>query len=466
MTDAPHDYKSLKALAKALGRPFGSMYALSSGNDPFVVDMPGRKDAAEWFAGFWRRFQSEQESKLHIRRIHYWLISQTALVRRPNGEFYENTEACWDALCNAGRDARYLNLIPPGSIVDRRNPDPAIFLVAESATAAEIAATRGRLARISADDLPEPVLLLPMAMVMPPVVSQRYHVEIWCEKSTMNDVLLPLGEQNSINVVTGIGEMSATRVEELMQRIQTIRRPVRIIYVSDFDPAGLGMPVSVARKIEFEIARGDDRHDIQVRWVVLTYDQCVQYRLPRTPLKPTESRAAKFEARFGEGATELDALEALYPGELRRILQREIDRYRDRNLDRRIANVAKKARKVVIPIQRRVYARHARAIAQVEADHEALIAEIDEMRERIATLQAEFERRAEPVFETIEEDLQAELPAAEDYRWPEPKEGDEDDDPLYDSNRDYLDQLARYREHQGKSEDAGFKLYDLICPGP
>jgi hypothetical protein len=55
----------------------------------------------------------------------------------------------------------------------------------------------------------------------------------------------------------------------------------------------------------------------------------------------------------------------------------------------------------------------------------------------------------------------AKLPTVDAYDWPEPEEGDEDDDPLYDSSRDYLDQIARYREHQGKSEDAGFKLMIL-----
>jgi hypothetical protein len=286
---------------------------------------------------------------------------------------------------------------------------------------------------------------------------------MWCEKSTANDVLLPLGQANAVNVITGVGEMSLTRVEELIERIRTIERPVRIIYVSDFDPAGLGMPVSVARKIEFDIRNEREAHDIQLRWIVLTHEQCVQYRLPRTPLKETERRAGRFEARFGEGATELDALEALHPGELRRILQREIDRYRDRGLARRIRNVTGKAWDDVIAAQRRVRARHAEAIAQIEADHAQLLTDIAELRERIADLQSEFKDGAQPVFDAIEADLAAELPSADDYKWPEPKDGDEDDDPLYDSSRDYLDQLARYREHQGKPEDAGFKLYDLTC---
>ena len=34
--------------------------------------------------------------------------------------------------------------------------------------------------------------------------------------------------------------------------------------------------------------------------------------------------------------------------------------------------------------------------------------------------------------------------------WPEPKEGDEDDDPLFDSARDYLTQIDSYKKFQGK----------------
>jgi hypothetical protein len=40
-------------------------------------------------------------------------------------------------------------------------------------------------------------------------------------------------------------------------------------------------------------------------------------------------------AKYGEGATELDALEALYPGVLRQILVGEIERYIDAGLDSR-----------------------------------------------------------------------------------------------------------------------------------
>jgi hypothetical protein len=73
---------------------------------------------------------------------------------------------------------------------------------------------------------------------------------------------------------------------------------------------------------------------------LLSHDQCIEYALPRTPIKELDRRAARFEARFGEGATEPDALEALHPGEIRRILVREIERYYDGDLKERIEETA------------------------------------------------------------------------------------------------------------------------------
>jgi hypothetical protein len=459
MSDA-YDYESLKVLAKKLSRRLESLYALDDRNDPFIADMPGRKLIAEWFADRWRELGGEG-SQFHMRRIHYRLISSAAPILLPNSTAYENTMSCWQLLLRAGRDARYLGLIPAGSIIDRQNPDPMIFIAGQEATEASIEVSAGLLAT-SETEVSDPTLYLPAGSVTAPVIPQRYHVEMWCEKSTMNDILVPLGEQLGVNVVTGVGEISLTRVEELIERLRAIGRPVRILYVSDFDPAGLGMPVSVARKIEFMI-RNESGHDIQLRWIVLTDGQCVHYQLPRTPLKETERRAGKFEARFGAGATELDALEAIHPGELRRILEREIRRYHDSGLQRRIRKVERKAQDDIDAVHEAVYDRHAGAIAQVKDDYRALLADIGDLRDQIADLQTEFEERAQPVFEAIEAELESELPNAEDYKWPEPKDGDEDDDPLYDSTRDYLDQLDRYHEHQGKSEGGDLVSYDLTC---
>jgi hypothetical protein len=59
---------------------------------------------------------------------------------------------------------------------------------------------------------------------------------------------------------------------QLVERALANDRPVRMLYVSDFDPSGFNMPVAAARKVEF-LNREYDL-DIQLRPVVLTHDQC------------------------------------------------------------------------------------------------------------------------------------------------------------------------------------------------
>jgi hypothetical protein len=43
--------------------------------------------------------------------------------------------------------------------------------------------------------------------------------------------------------------------------------------------------VAAARMIEFLVCQGGHDVDIQLRPIILTYDQCNEYQLPRTPIK-------------------------------------------------------------------------------------------------------------------------------------------------------------------------------------
>jgi hypothetical protein len=100
---------------------------------------------------------------------------------------------------------------------------------------------------------------------------QLYYLEIWVEKTTMNDVLEPLCSRYQVNLtciarrrtwITGADELSITAALDFVKRVAPLTlparaseagRPARIFYVADgstelaevFDPAGRGMPVSV-----------------------------------------------------------------------------------------------------------------------------------------------------------------------------------------------------------------------------
>src|SRR5947199_9661088 len=124
----------------------------------------------------------------------------------------------------------------------------------------------------------------------------------------MNDVLKPLCERYRANLQTGLGELSITATLACCQRLQQAGKPARLLYVSDFDPAGQSMPVAVSRKIEYFVRTLGLELDIRLFPVVLTLEQVRHYQLPRTPIKETERRRGGFETRSGEGAVELDAL--------------------------------------------------------------------------------------------------------------------------------------------------------------
>jgi hypothetical protein len=442
----------LHALAKELRRPVSTLYVLMGQNDPFHW-LTSRIRNAEWFAALWN---AHGRPGLHPHGLHYILIS------RPHGEItvpadgtpYENTGACDTLLGAAARDARYFGLIRAADMVDRRNAEAQIHHSNESTPATGGIVGRGcdlklQLLAPSVEDFPS----APKLMVWPPKIPQPYLVEIWIEKSTQADIIDPIARQLGVNVVAGTGQTSETRSRELVERALAAGKPVIVLYVSDFDPSGDNMPVAAARKIEFWIRTEYPDLDVQVRPVALTKQQCIDYDLPRTPLKDSEPRKQGWEQRHGEGATELDALEALHPGELRRILVEEIERYYDDTLQDRIDEVEAEVDEQLDQINDEVHARHVAKIRSLRDKHARLVKQVGK---EIKAVQRKFQKQ----FQALSKDIKLYWDAIADsldgrfdfdsINWPEPEEADQDPDPLFDSTRSYVAQVDRFKRHQGK----------------
>jgi hypothetical protein len=444
-----YDYERIKELGQEMKRSVETLVVLSTVNDPFYIQ-PGRQASAEWFAKLWEELKCGPGT--HIRAVHYRLLSHAGgHFIGDDGRPYLNTDRCYKRLNNASQDARYLGLVPEDHFDDRRNDEPVEYLP-DRESGSSTFYVGGAYDGIALDlRLESSLPALPRFLFNPPAINnQRYHVELWCEKTTMNDVLLNLAQQYGLNVITASGEMSITHCWKLIQRALASQRPVRILYISDFDPAGRGMPVACARKIEFFIRRDKLALDVRLRPVALTPEQCEQYRLPRMPIKD-EARAERFETQYGEGATELDALEALHPGELRRILQREIRRYYDTQLSSRIREAEAEFREQLDDVREEVIGRHSDERDAIEMEHDDLIEQCNDALAQFRELLDQIDDRFQQLQRTIARELREEAPDPDSIEWPEPKEGDEDDDPLFDSMRDYLDQIARYKAHQGKS---------------
>jgi hypothetical protein len=435
------DYDVIGRLVDELGCRCTDLIALSPQNDPFYVGVAARREAGEWFARLWGELGFKVGS--HTRRIHYVLVSSDPPILKPNGKPYLNTENDWKTLGTASLAARYHRLIPDRALVDRRN-DPAIIWATAPTQAKPASCQTAGEHGISLRNEINRDVIPPWLAITSAHVPQPFLVEVWVEKSTQDDILIPLARRLGFNLQVGAGETSEVLARDAISRAMVDRRPMRILYVSDFDPSGRSMPVALARKIEFWIMELGLDLDITLDPIVLTPEQCEHYRLPRTPLKETDRRAAKFEGRFGSGATELDALEAIHPGELAKIVEAAVGRYIDPSLSSRL-------RAVNSAFGQRVRAAESAVLSRFDTSD--IERRLNELADDFESSFEDLDEEADDMWAEITKQLAAEAPAF-DQELPSPQPATPPEAPLFDSKRSYLEQMDHYRNWQGRDGGA------------
>lgn len=405
------DYTEIKEMAAERGIKINDLLALAPKNDPFYVGTPATLTRGHWFAEIFNRAGFSPARPAHLRRVHYWITTNRIPTKLPDGTVYENTEGHWNYIVEAGKAARYLGLVPLEGVVDAKNPHPEVSAIYSLGGDPNF--------EINVPELEEPYIWVNGLTV---ANAQPYHLEIWVEKSTMNDVLLPFAKRYSANLVWFQGECSITSVcVDLMNRIEESEyKPTRIFYISDFDPAGNSMPVAMSRKLEYAIDQFGDSLDVRVKPLALSPKQVEDYQLPRIPLKEKERRAGKFQDSFGVGGVELDALEALYPGELVKLLGAEFANYYSEEAAHEVREAERKIK---------------------EAVQEKIKSITDEYQEEIGALSEMVKR-----LKQVESEVDASEFAVERY---EPEAYEDDQDWLFDSQRPYMEQINYYKAHKG-----------------
>lgn len=452
----PRGAEDVKRMAKELGVSIPQLLVLHRTNDPFMTGTETDWRRGRWFANRWP-FTASQPG--HARRKHYECVSVEDVLW--NGEPYVNTDRCWNELCKAAANARALGLVDPSSFVDRKNADPVLFAGDPRPEAFEpwVEWEPGyfRLPEIDAT-IGYPRIDLGRMLVEGydhQQGDQPALLEVWVEKSTMNDVLEPVCDELGINLVVSSGFQSITNAVGLLQRSHSFRHPARLFYVSDFDPAGDSMPVALSRQVEFWQPRFAPHGDLKITPLAMTRDLVGRFDLPRTPIKENDARRAGFEARRGQGCVELDALEALHPGELARLLRDAAKPYRDHTLRSRLHEAAAEAdtvandawRAATAPLAARVERITVQTASIADRYEDRLRALSEELAAEIAPFQAEADEVRGQV-EAMVDDFSCALPQR-----PEGEIGDVDEDAwLYSSGRSYLGQLHVYREHHSGGE--------------
>ena len=87
------NYDEIKREAKArrkagLNCTTRDLIALSPQNDPFYVGSKADLEKVRWFGDIWQRFG--YTSGVHLRRVHYQLVSQDPPVVKPDGLLYDS----------------------------------------------------------------------------------------------------------------------------------------------------------------------------------------------------------------------------------------------------------------------------------------------------------------------------------------------------------------------------------------
>jgi hypothetical protein len=257
----------------------------------------------------------------------------------------------------------------------------------------------------------------------------------------------------------GVGFDSVTSVVKMLQRCEAfmkIERPIRVFYVSDFDPAGYAMPTAIARQIQFWLWRQGRDADIRLKPLALTKAQIEEYDLPRKPIKDEDRRKESFEARLGEGHVELDALAALHPGEFEKIVARAFEDYRDNALAEQLDDAYSEAMANaeaawesaaehvwdgVDDLLERMNAISDRYIPKVNELRAELEAELAPLRDEMNDLEPWADRECSEAKQSLTVDLPVRPKA-------QPRAEAEAEEWLYDSTRTYGEQLDYFHAHK------------------
>ena len=147
-----------------------------------------------------------------------------------------------------------------------------------------------------------------------------HYVEVWTESRSLAAVIGNLCEELAVSLYPCGGFTSLTLAYEAAGYINAVvdRRevPAEIIYIGDYDPAGVLIDQDVEAKLREHI---DWDVDLNFHRLAITPEQIVEYDLPTKPRKPGERRRPDIQETV-EG-------EAMKPSILRGLLRDKIESF-------------------------------------------------------------------------------------------------------------------------------------------
>lgn len=149
---------------------------------------------------------------------------------------------------------------------------------------------------------------------------QKNHVELWCEKDAVSNILQPVCHKLDVMFMANRGYGSQTALYEASLRFNDAAAQGKtcwLLYFGDHDPSGLDMTRDVQDRLNLFGAGAD--LGVEVQRIALNMPQVDQYHPPKNPAKQTDSRYEGYVREWGESSWELDALEPRVLSDLARV---------------------------------------------------------------------------------------------------------------------------------------------------
>lgn len=238
--------------------------------------------------------QNKEFQPLTLRRIHYLLLNNPPVISKKSGAKYENCPKHYKTLSNVVTKMRVGGVIPFNALFDGTrilNPnrgwrDVECYLENE---------LNGLFDSYSRDLLQ----------------SQPHYTVIVCEKETVAPLLNHLAQEYGIPVVYCKGGSSIDiRYRLLMDWERNGRKPIRILFLSDLDPAGYRIQNSFVGSLQSDFTEWVQQTPIEAFRVGITREQVERYGLHSDmTAKKSDNNYSAFVRETGMStAYELDAL--------------------------------------------------------------------------------------------------------------------------------------------------------------
>lgn len=116
------------------------------------------------------------------------------------------------------------------------------------------------------------------------------HVEVWCESRSIAGVVTRLCDELAVSLYAAGGFSSLSLPYEAAERIKAkgyahFEDPVHVLYIGDFDPAGMLIPDSIEEEL-----KGHLNHEVLFDRIAITEEQIAEHDLPTKPRKAGELR--------------------------------------------------------------------------------------------------------------------------------------------------------------------------------